>query len=307
MGAILVFSCEQHKVQDKTSSWYSAVSSPNLSKPLLKVKRDTSFVRGLLPIGGDTLIAIKGDGGITISVDAGVHWKTTHEDRHKPDFLLINDLAYDNNKVLWGLYSWQGIHEADAARIGYSRDFGKTWAWHKFDTRIFFPLNFYSEVGQPLQVVTHTGKVFQLQDHEGKQWKFLKHVPYLDGAHLDTTFDETRLSEQLVDKAQYRFLDNGKLLARTSAGWKSITTIGFVDRVNEACTCDSSLYITAHKDAINPSPYYLLKINRGQVRHIIITEEGWNHIRCDKTGKLWVYSDSGIWEVMWGTALKKRY
>jgi len=305
LALLFLFSCGERSNKQELRA--GKTNSPRPTKMMLrKFKADTSFVRGLLPISGDTLIAIKGDGGISTTTDAGKHWKTTHGNPKKVDYLFINDIIYDNHRVLWGLYSWRGIHEPSAARLAYSYDFGETWNWETFDIHTFFPVGFYSRAGQPLRIITQTGKVYQVHDLKGQHWDFIKHVPNLDKAHLDTTYREGQYNQELFDNARYKFLDKGQLLVRDGIRWKPVVTVGFIDRVSDVCRCDSSLYLTAHKDAINPSPYYLLRVAGGQVRHIIITNEGQNHLRCDGKGRLWVFSDFGVWQVIWGTALKKR-
>ena len=107
-------------------------------------------VYDLLPVNSDTLIAVKWGGGIAITTDAGLHWRTLHDQPQKRDFLHIKFLTIDQHHVLWGLDSWRGIHESDYARLAYSTDFGETWKHLEFDTHKFFPYVFYSLPGNPL-------------------------------------------------------------------------------------------------------------------------------------------------------------
>lgn len=262
-------------------------------------------VKDLLPIQGDTLIAVRTYGGIAITTDAGKHWQTLH--RNRSNDLSLDELTVDNHGVLWGLSSSMAFERVpNYARLYCSRDFGKTWDSHPFDTRTFHPIRIGSHPGQPLELVTKHGKVYRLRDPAGKEWKFINYDPELDADSLATHFDEARLGERF-NNATYRFRDGGQLSTRIGGQWKPVATLSFVNTVSDVCRCDTSLYVTAKNDALNPSPSYLLRVVDGQVRHIILTPEGYNHLRCDDTGRLWLFSDDGIWEMIWGTALKRRF
>jgi hypothetical protein len=284
--------------------------------PRSKAARDTvdrnPGVMDLLPITGDTLIAARSywgsptkHGGVAITTDAGKHWQTLH--RNRTGDLSLDELTVDNHGVLWGLTSSVAFERVpNHARLYRSRDFGKTWDSHPFDTRTFHPTRVGSQPGKPLHLVTKHGKVYRLQDPAGKEWKFIQYDPELDSDSLATHFDEARLGERF-NNGTYRFRDGGQLSIRTGGQWKPVATISFINTVSDVCPCDTSLYVTAKNDALNPSPNYLLRVVDGQVRHIILTPEGTNHLRCDDTGRLWVFSEDGIWEMIWGTALKKRF
>jgi hypothetical protein len=275
------------------------------------IDRNTG-VKDLLPIQGDTLIAVRSPwgsqtsyGGIAITTDAGKHWQTWH--RNRPPNLRLDELTQDNHGVLWGLTSSVAFERVpNYARLYCSRDFGKTWNSHPFDTRTFHPIRIGSRPGQPLELVTKHGKVYRLQDPAGKQWAFIRYDPEWDADSLATHFDEARLGDRF-NNGQYKFRDGGQLSARSGKKWKPVATLSFVNTVSDVCPCDTSLYVTAKNDALNPSPNYLLRVVDGQVRHIILTPEGNNHLRCDDTGRLWLFSDNGIWEMIWGTKLERRF
>lgn len=284
---------------------------PRVKEGLDTIDRNPG-VKDLLPIKGDTLIAAltywgsqTKHGGIAITTDAGKHWQTLH--RNRANNLSLDELTLDNHGVLWGLTSSVAFERVpNYARLYFSRDFGKTWGSHPFDTRTFHPTRIGSQPGQPLELVTKHGKVYRLQDHAGKEWAFIKYDPELDADSLATHFDEALLGERF-NNGKYKFRDNGQLSARIGGKWKPVATISFINTVSDVCPCDTSLYVTAKNDALNPSPNYLLRVVGGQVRHIILTPEGTNHLRCDDTGRLWVFSEDGIWEMVWGTALKRRF
>ncbi|WP_140466195.1 WD40/YVTN/BNR-like repeat-containing protein [Hymenobacter nivis] len=153
------------------------------------VRKPTSpdkAVYDLLPVNGDTLIAVKWNGGLAITTDAGLHWQNMHDQRQKRDFLYIKYLTIDQHHVLWGLDSWPGVHEPAYSRLAYSTDFGKTWTHGEFDTHTFFPYEFYSLPGKALRVLTYNGKVYQMRDRKGKKWDIVKTITELNNTVNDT-------------------------------------------------------------------------------------------------------------------------
>jgi len=139
VSGILLSSCNQRKKQLEQAA---IPPSASRHKPRV-VYRPTGpdpDVQDLLPIKGDTLIAVKGHGGLAVTTDAGKQWKSLHDQPQKPDFLFIKYLTIDQHHVLWGLDSWVGIHEPSYSRLAYSTDFGQTWIRQAFDTHTFFPI-----------------------------------------------------------------------------------------------------------------------------------------------------------------------
>ncbi|MCR5890042.1 hypothetical protein LRS06_20145 [Hymenobacter sp. J193] len=266
---------------------------------------DSSYVFDLLLIG-DTLIAVKGHGGLSISTNAGKQWQTIHADDSRSDYVEFDNITVDANKVLWGLKCFERIHVGPiGAKLMYSYDLGVSWVELALTDTHFIPMSIFSEPGKPLELITHEGNVFELQSLAQRKWKLIEHLPDLDYKYLNTHFNEERLLEDYND-SKYKFLDNGDILKKDKAKWNRVTSIYFVDRISSVCECNRSLYITARKEAISPSPFYLLRIDEGQVRHIIITPYPDSGIRCDRKGKLWLFNSYGVWEVIWDTALKKR-
>jgi hypothetical protein len=303
-------SCSKKRGQEQ--EYITPQQSKLDSLSLVELKRnshliihDSSYVTDLLTIG-DTLIAVKGQGGLSISTTAGKQWQTIHADDSKPDYVEFDNITVDENKVLWGLKCFKRMHVGPVgAKLMYSYNLGVNWIELALTDARFIPRSIFSEPGKALELITDEGKVFELQSVAQRKWKLIKHLPDLDYKYLNTHFNEERLQEDYND-SKYKFLDNGDLLKKDEAKWNKVTSIYFVDRISSICECDRSLYITAHKEAISPSPFYLLRIDGGQVRHIIITPYPDSGIRCDRMGKLWLFNNYGVWEVIWDTALRKR-
>jgi hypothetical protein len=274
------------------------------SKPKL-VYRPTSpnpAVYDLLPVHGDTLIAVKWHGGLAVTTDAGQHWTGLHDQRNKPDFVHFKYLTLDQHHVLWGLDSWPGIHEPAYSRLAYSTDFGKTWTRQAFDTHTFFPYTFYSHPGQALQVVTYEGNVYQLQDRLGKKWKGSRAL-----AELNNTVNDTIAVDSYHDGARFRFLAGGQVFARAKQGWHLITTLPFINSLDDACSCNGSLYLLGYNTSTPyPSSHYLVRLKGNQLKDTIRLQEEQQQLRCDSKGRLWLFSFRGVWEKT-GQNFAKRY
>lgn len=300
IGGIVLGSCNQKTKQVEQAAPPLTAST---SKPKL-VYRPTGpdpAVYDLLPVSGDTLIAVKWHGGLAVTTDAGKHWKGLHDQRKKPNFLYIKYLTIDQHHVLWGLDSWPGIHEPAYSRLAYSADFGETWTRQEFDTRTFFPYEFYSRPGQALQVVTYDGKVYQLQDRVGKKWKVIQAITELDHSVNDTIYDDSYFAG-----ARFKFLETGHLFSRAGKGWQPIATAGFMNQLDDVCTCQGGTYLTGQNRAADPPIHYVVHAAQGRVQDTIRTQEEQQQLRCDSKGRLWLFSFRGIW-LKQGSQFLKRY
>jgi len=281
------------------------VPTASTTKPKLvhKPTGPDKAVHDLLTVNGDTLIAVKWDGGIALTTDAGLHWQNLHDQSQKRDFLYIKYLTIDQHHVLWGLDSWPGIHEPAYSRLAYSTDFGKTWKRHEFDTHTFFPYEFYSLPGKPLQVLTYSGVVSQMQDRLGKKWKPVKNV-----AELDNSVNDTIPGDAYFSGGHFKFLESGQLFFRAVNGWKPLATVRFINAVDNVCSCAGSTFLVGYNRAVSPTPYYLLQVAKGQVRDTIIIsgEDEQIHLRCDNKERLWLFNYKGIW-MKAGKKLQYRY
>ncbi|RPD44385.1 hypothetical protein DNI29_22030 [Hymenobacter sediminis] len=299
-GGILLGSCNQNK---KTIEQAATPQTALTSKPTL-VYRPTGpdpAVADLLPISGDTLIAVKNYGGLTVTTDAGRHWKGQNDQRQNPDFLFIKDLTIDQHHVLWGLDSWPGIHEAPYSRLSHSTDFGKTWTQQQFNPTTFFPYTIYSSPGQALQIVTYDGNVCQIQDQIGRKWKYVKTISELNQRVNDTIYDDG-----YVAGARFKFLKTGQVFSRSSKGWKPVATAGFINWVDDVCSCQGSTYITGRNSAAAPPNNYLIRAANGRVQDTIRIQQEQLRLRCDSKGRLWLFNFRGIWEKS-GKSILKRY
>ncbi|MBU6121325.1 WD40/YVTN/BNR-like repeat-containing protein [Hymenobacter siberiensis] len=263
-------------------------------------------VYDLLPVSGDTLIAVKWHGGLALTTDAGLHWQSLHDQPQKHDFLYIKYLTIDQHHVLWGLDSWVGIHEPAYSRLAYSADFGKTWKNIEFDTHKFFPYEFNSLPGEPLQVIAYDGKVHQMRDRIGKNWGVVDEIPELNHSVNDTIGIDSYFSG-----GRYKFYSGGQLFSRIGTGWKLLTTVGFINEVSDVCACGGNTYLAGSNNAVFPTTEYLLRVRHGKVVDTtILTSESQyiepKNLLCDNKGRLWLYNFRGIWQKS-GDKLLKRY
>ena len=131
-------------------------------------KRFPSATFDLLPINSDTLIAATRYNGIVLTSDAGHTWTSISSPG------TISKLTIDDRKQIWGLYSWQGIHEADRSVLYSSNDFGKTWREHEMNTKEIFPADFYSHPSDKIKVIDYDSKIYKLiSDDSELKWQLV--------------------------------------------------------------------------------------------------------------------------------------
>ncbi|MDB5233909.1 MAG: hypothetical protein JWR44_902 [Hymenobacter sp.] len=290
---------ESNQVEKAKKPQTSTVAKPKL---VYKPTGPDKAVYDLLPVNGDTLIAVKWHGGLALTTDAGLHWQSLHDQPQKHDFIYLKYLTIDQHHVLWGLDSWPGMHEPAYSSLAYSTDFGATWKRHEFDTDAFFPYEFYSLPGQPLRVITYNGTVAQMQDRIGEKWKPVKNV-----VDVDNLVNDTIPGDAYFSGGRFKFLETGQLFSGISNGWKPVVTVGFVNEVNDVCSCAGNTYLVGYNGSISPTPHYLLRIANGQVRDtIVLPDEDQKYLRCDKKGRLWLFNFRGVWQKL-GNKLLKRY
>ncbi|MGC3945527.1 MAG: hypothetical protein QM762_13590 [Chryseolinea sp.] len=121
-------------------------------------RRIPSSTYDLLPVNADTLIASTRFNGIIITTNAGATWTSISDPG------IISRLTIDNNKTIWGLYSWQGIHEADKSILYSSTDLGRTWRKYELETKTIFPGDFYSKPLQQLRLIDYDYRIYELAD-----------------------------------------------------------------------------------------------------------------------------------------------
>lgn len=131
-------------------------------------KRFPSSTFDLLPINSDTLIAATRFNGIVFTSDAGHTWTSISSPG------TISKLTIDDQKQIWGLYSWQGIHEADRSVLYSSNDLGKTWREHEMNTKEIFPADLYYDPGNKLKIIDYQNKVYKLtNDNPELKWQLV--------------------------------------------------------------------------------------------------------------------------------------
>jgi len=131
-------------------------------------KRFPSSTFDVLPINLDTLIAATRHNGVVLTPDAGRTWTSISNPG------VISKLTIDDQKQIWGLYSWQGIHEADRSVLYLSSDLGRNWKEHELNTTEIFPANFYSHPGDKLAVIDYESKIYKLTSNDTQlKWQLV--------------------------------------------------------------------------------------------------------------------------------------
>lgn len=157
-------------------------------------KRFPSSTFDLLQINSDTLLASTRYNGIISTMDGGQTWTSISSPG------TISKLTIDDQKQIWGLHSWRGIHEPDRSVLYSSNDFGQTWKKHELNTEEIFPADFHSEPGGKLNVI----------DYDSKIYKLINENPELNWQRVDSLNDKLGLNpwvrgEFLIDKTKRRW------------------------------------------------------------------------------------------------------
>lgn len=268
-------------------------------------------VFSLLPISGDTLIAVKWHGGLSITTNAGLNWKTIHENPKQNDFVYFKYLMLDKNRTLWGLDSWKGIHEADYSRLSYSTDLGEHWTKKKdFNTADFFPYTFHSKVHAPLQIATFDGNIYESKGKFADAWSLVMHRPDLDNTKNDTIYNDDYFNDN-----QFKLIEEnntlGRLYEREGTKWRLILESDFITEADAICRCNNSIYLTATNRYYGDSAYYLFRIYKNKIIEKIRSPQlsaykEDMYLECDSKSRLWLYNFRGIW-LKQGKTLNKRY
>lgn len=313
-GALLLCawlaSCGQEPPRNPTSparapaaQLSSAASSP---KPPLAapIPPPLSGAGDLVPIHGDTLLAVTMYQGIALTTDAGKHW-TQRPPRRSPALLglkyswvgqrfapVLNTVTMDHYGVLWGLAWGNAPHSQPYSRLSYSTDFGETWSYYQsLPTDTFLLYRFYSRPGQPVQALTYqTGKLYQLQDRRGKRWTYIRTIAELD-ADQDTIAGASYFAG-----AQFKFLDTGQLFSRTKKGWHPVASVDFINEIDDVCSCQGSIFLTGRDRNSGEASLSLVQITNGHVGDSIQTKEVSLALRCDSKDRLWLFSNFGVWQ-----------
>lgn len=283
--AALLVCC--HQKQKKAE--YPRQPSPHLTakpqRPPEGIDPFRNSTVDLLPVQGDTLIALK-HYGLALTTDAGQQWQDIAT--RMPSMV---QLAIDHHHTLWGLDWSPGTHRGDPySRLSYSTDFGKSWVEAQdFDPQTFFPVAFFSQPGHPIQVVTEDGKLFQLTDRLGKAWSFVRSIAGID------TRQDTLAAASYFENGRFKALKTGQLFARTAKGWQPVATVKMLKELHGVCSCQGRIYVTGRKQS-GATPLYVLQIANGRVQDSIQTTEDYLALRCDAQSRLWLFGTRGIWQ-----------
>ena len=139
-----------------------------------------------------------------------------------------------------------------------------------------------------------------MQDRVGKKWKVIQAI-----AELDYSVNDTIYGDSYFAGARFKFLEMGQLFSRAGKGWQPVATMGFLNELDDVCSCQRSIYITGQNSAAYP-PIPYVGTAKGRVQETIRTPEEQQHLRCDSKGRLWLFSFRGIWEKA-GKSFLKRY
>lgn len=280
----------------------------------IKYKPSNKFdpaVFNLLPISGDTLIAVKWHGGLSITTNAGLSWRTIHEDPKQKNFVYFKHLMFDKNRILWGLDSWKGIHEADYSRLSYSTDLGEHWTMkNDFNTADFFPYTFRSKVHDPLRIATFDGNIYESRGRFADTWSLVMHQPDLDNTRNDTIYNDYYFDDNHFKLTEENYT-LGRLYQRQGTQWRLILESDFITEADAICRCNNSIYLTATNRYYSDSAYYLFRIYKNKIIEKIKTPQFSSsrediYLECDNNSRLWLYNFRGIW-LKQGKTLVKRY
>ncbi|PSR56171.1 hypothetical protein AHMF7605_23030 [Adhaeribacter arboris] len=166
---LFLFSCNSKKKNDEdkinskiivygSKEWEKRRIEESARIRKLAKKKYPSATYDLLPITKDTLIAATQYNGLVLTMDAGKTWNEVATPG------LIIKMTIDVEGRIWGIHSWQGIHEADRSTLYLSNNKGRSWITYELDTKELFPADFYSQPNEPLKIIDYNNKIYKLVD-----------------------------------------------------------------------------------------------------------------------------------------------
>lgn len=185
------------------------------TKLLKEENVENRYITNIVDISKDSVIACKYVSGLMYSVNGAKTWK---------DFktsLMFKGVTFTDKKILVGIDSWVGIHEADYSRLHISKDFGNSWETITFDTENFFPIEIISSPKEQLCVLTSESKIYKLQGTDYKKdWVYVKTRP------------ETEFTRDIIDYP-YGVNSVGDKLKLYKRNSKKADTLAYLDLCNE--------------------------------------------------------------------------
>ncbi|MCU0375588.1 MAG: hypothetical protein MUF24_09780 [Chitinophagaceae bacterium] len=243
-------------------------------------------IKDLLPINGDTLIAAKWYGGLMITYDAGKNWQILSPN------LLFKFITIDEKDILWGMDSWQGIHEGDYSRLYKSTDKGKNWKETVFDTKKFFPLEIISKPHTTLRIITN----------DNNEYIFTGTNSSIDWKYVSTN----KGWEDEIREGNFKILRRGKegALLKLTSSWDTIYTFKELYPFDLHVKKDTVFVVGGIGGNANAYFSYLTKDK--QLKEFAIEGMQAYGIREDKKGRIWMFSTEGIYLLNNGK-LEKKY
>jgi hypothetical protein len=234
-------------------------------------------IHDLLPVNADTLIAVRWHNGLLTTNDGGKSWKVIANDIH------LKQITIDDNKVLWGLDSWVGIHESDYARLLMSKDAGNTWITTEFDTKKLFPIKIVSQPHEKLHILTFDNKIYELLgDDPVKDWSLIQ------------SLHDMKNEPASVAHREYKLLENGSLLKWLNPiKWDTLLTLNEISIPFEILTKSDTLFIAAGGND-GYSAYFASITNDSIVKEYPLQGAQALGVRLDNRGRIWTFGDGGI-------------
>ncbi|TPG37890.1 WD40/YVTN/BNR-like repeat-containing protein [Flavobacterium pectinovorum] len=168
-----LISCKENsinKVDVKKTKIVKSTTDAN-AKLLKNENVENRYINNITDISKDSIIACKYS-VLMYSTNGAKTWKNIETS------FIFKDITFTDKKILVGIDSWMGIHEADYSRIYISKDFGNSWETITFDTKKFFPMEIISNPKEQLCVLTSENKIYKLQGTDYKKdWVYVKTRP----------------------------------------------------------------------------------------------------------------------------------
>jgi hypothetical protein len=264
--------------------WFTACRQKDSNHDSKDLSEDTDkTIQNVFDISNDTIIACKYGQGLILSTDAGINWTELRTN------ILFDEVTMTDSGYLFGLDSWQGIHESDYSRLYLSKDFGRTWQTYELDTKAFFPLHIVSMPKEEVVVQTVDNKLYRLSGRNLKtDWTFIQLAKKPDEGNRKSS-----LPFGIDDYNDHRIK-----LFKTSS--KSVDTLVILDKcrqVNDIKTSNDFVYIAGSGYttlADNEYYAYFASYNKQNGLKQFVIPGHYAYLKITQLDRIYIMNDAGL-------------
>jgi hypothetical protein len=233
----------------------------------------------LLPISNDTLIAVSSDSKILTTNDGGANWVIVNNSISNN----IKQITIDQNRVLWGLDFWHGIHEPSYSELFFSSDFGRTWQKIGLDYSMALPVQIISLPFSQLTIEDVERKQYQLSHSKtNMKWEYVGKTQAVNYYYRDTL---------------YTFSEGGYITKANRSIAGDIDTLKKIDNISkifQVIKLGDTFYIAGSAEGGYNSYFASFNVRTHLLHRFLTKGDQILGIRKGRLEKMWIFGDAGI-------------